>query len=163
VSSGVLAIDLDWLVRAGDPAAAYTVEHGVEYAWRPYDAERYGPKGLFRQCFRNAWNLSHRHPELTYVEGFGSNSAGIPLHHAWTIDEDGFVQDPTWREPGDTTCGYCLGDGCERCVDGYFDYSQLHFADSTYVGVPFTPAQVAEALLEQGCWAILTWKDLPAP
>lgn len=47
-----------------------------------------------RQCFYNCTMLALEHPELTYVEGYGCNM--IPTMHAWCIDAQGRVVDPTW-------------------------------------------------------------------
>lgn len=57
-------------------------------------------KGPKRQCFMNAGLLALSYPELTYVEGLAlSATVPIPLSHAWVVDADGRVMDPTWDTP----------------------------------------------------------------
>lgn len=55
-----------------------------------------GPMG---ECFRNAAWLS-RTSKLHYVEGYAVASArlSLPLPHAWCVDDEGRVYDPTWAE-----------------------------------------------------------------
>lgn len=48
-----------------------------------------------KQCFKNSLNLSLR-TGLTYCEGFIFRV--MPVHHAWCIDDDGKVYDPTIRD-----------------------------------------------------------------
>lgn len=56
-------------------------------------------KGCDRDCFRNALHLALSRPSLQYVEGFACAFGGIVTEHAWCVDKDGVVVDPTWREP----------------------------------------------------------------
>ncbi len=53
-------------------------------------------------CYMNAYQLADSHPELTYVEGWGSYK-GIPMMHAWTVDAQNHVVDPTWVGRSDYT------------------------------------------------------------
>ena len=46
-------------------------------------------------CFMNAYQLVDGRPDLTYVEGIASYK-GIPIDHAWAVDKDNHVIDPTW-------------------------------------------------------------------
>lgn len=58
---------------------------------------RYGEKG---DCFKNALNFS-MFKGLTYCEGY-SLIRSIPMLHAWCVDKDNFVVDPTWDEDMNT-------------------------------------------------------------
>ena len=62
-------------------------------SWRGRGYRRMKVKG----CFRNAFDHSERHEELTYVEGL-ADAGYLPIHHAWCITPEGQVVDPTWRE-----------------------------------------------------------------
>ena len=57
--------------------------------------------GRPRECFRNAATLALRKPDIyMYVEGYAVNR-WIAMHtvaHAWCINSDNFVVDPTWDE-----------------------------------------------------------------
>lgn len=74
--------------------APFVREHG-----RPYEAQEF-PKcyrrGKFGVCFANAYRLANRH-KLTYVEGYAINEiTSHPVLHAWCIDGQNRVLDPTW-------------------------------------------------------------------
>lgn len=49
-----------------------------------------------RNCYQNAWYLAEMH-DLIYVEGMAFNL--IFANHAWCIDKDMNVYDPTWKTP----------------------------------------------------------------
>ena len=73
-------------------------------AWSKADRKKVkaAPPG---ECFRNASELALANPELTYVEGFGCTAqVGMALHHAWVVDPQGKVIDPTWLH-GTSYCG----------------------------------------------------------
>jgi hypothetical protein len=53
-----------------------------------------------KQCFRNAAQLVQRRKGLQYCEGyFLRPDIGIPIHHAWAIDQENRVIDPTLDDP----------------------------------------------------------------
>lgn len=62
------------------------------FPFRPLPANV--PRMPVQQCFQNALKLATQRPELTYVEGYAISI--MPVSHAWCIDRDGFVVDPTW-------------------------------------------------------------------
>lgn len=49
------------------------------------------------QCYRNS-ALLMMNDEFTYCEGYALKPGLIPLEHAWLLDRDGLVIDPTWPE-----------------------------------------------------------------
>lgn len=61
------------------------------------------PKGIKKQqnreCFRNATNLVLDNSDLEYVEGYAIHDGLIPLQHAWTVNKQDEVVDPTWSNP----------------------------------------------------------------
>ena len=54
-----------------------------------------GPRAEPQACYKNATLLAMENEALTYVEGKVA-TMGIPIDHAWCIDADGVVIDPTW-------------------------------------------------------------------
>lgn len=56
-----------------------------------------GPMG---NCFQNAFDAVMAHPGLIYVEGYAF-SKFFPMQHAWTVDGNGVVYDPTWPDGSD--------------------------------------------------------------
>jgi hypothetical protein len=53
------------------------------------------------RCLGNALRLSERKPELTCAVGLVSNRQDGVATHAWCVDADGRVVDPTWRSSED--------------------------------------------------------------
>jgi hypothetical protein len=62
------------------------------------------PTMVPKQCFVNAARLVGRFRTLTYVEGYAYREGLFPMHHAWAVDADRSVVDPTWRDP--ELCAY---------------------------------------------------------
>ena len=59
-------------------------------------------RGEKRDCYRNAFQLMMSNSELTYVEGYGiSKTIPLPIPHAYCVDEEGNVVDPTWDDQED--------------------------------------------------------------
>ena len=76
-----------------------------------------------QQCFMNAYQYAERH-DLFYVEGYAMPNGLIPLSHAWCVDKEGVIHDPTWDHADD------------------------------YFGVPFYLDTVQEILQETGYYGI---------
>ena len=82
---------------------AIVFDNGREFA-PPVTARPKGiKKGRDKQCFRNAYRLMDR-CGYRYVEGFVM-ACGIPIHHAWVIDEKDNVIETTWAEVGQAYYG----------------------------------------------------------
>ena len=76
-----------------------------------------------KACFSNCLQLILRHPrKYTYVEGLAATDF-LPVAHAWCIDAQGRVVDPTWH-------------GLERS------------GPSDYFGIPFRARFLNEMALE---------------
>jgi len=52
-------------------------------------------KGETKECFQNCFNNLLKFPDLVYCEGFALCQT-LPVHHAWLLDDDNKVIDPTW-------------------------------------------------------------------
>jgi hypothetical protein len=53
---------------------------------------------LPRHCYYNAWQLALHEPrKYTYVEGY-AHMGVMPVSHAWVVDSEGNVLDPTWQD-----------------------------------------------------------------
>lgn len=91
-----------WLRIGANPGAwlrqEFVVRKGKEYVGRPLPAKF--PKMPAKYCFHNAAQLVRRRRNLRYCEGFITND-GMPLtiHHAWVLDADDGVVDPTVEAP----------------------------------------------------------------
>ncbi|WP_285644465.1 hypothetical protein [Lentzea sp. NBRC 102530] len=51
--------------------------------------------GVQNRCYANATSYAAVH-SVTYVEGFALVENGLVAAHAWCVDNDGLVHDPTW-------------------------------------------------------------------
>lgn len=52
-----------------------------------------------KECFSNAVELALKN-DFLYCEGIAvSSDLMFPIHHAWCVDTEGEVIDPTWRRP----------------------------------------------------------------
>ena len=83
-------------------------------------------RGKRKECARNATRIS-LDGDYVYVEGFALAPQLIPIFHAWCVDAEGKVIDPTWDyHPG-----------------------------TAYFGVPFNREFVLEIMLNTGYYGIL--------
>lgn len=76
--------------------AEFVLKHGR--AWKPCPLPENVRPGRMRECYRNAANLAlgfHRN-EYIYCEGYAVGI--IAVEHAWCVDLQGNVIDPTWTE-----------------------------------------------------------------
>ena len=110
------------------PMIKFLLDHGVEYRHGPgsFTGRRAEPKA----CFQNATLLMLEQPDLTYVEGKVS-VYGLPIDHAWCVDPDGLVIDPT-----------LVGDSDLSRLGGYF-------------GIPFERDYVLKACKTNKVYGLL--------
>lgn len=87
-------------------------------------------RGEKKQCFTNsAFAFMRGGGELVYCEGIAAGKElAFPVHHAWLIDEDGDIFDPTWE----------YGPG-----------------EALYFGIPFDEAYVFETMRREGYYGML--------
>lgn len=103
----------------------FILKNGKECNPQPFNEELFpGTPNQKKECFRNAWVLSDLH-DLIYVEGIANKI--IPMMHAWCVDEDLNVYDPTWDDP-------------QEC---------------TYFGVLFNPVYVAKTIFKRGLYGVI--------
>lgn len=57
-----------------------------------------GRRGRPHACYANASRAAMSDHDLTYVEGYVTVH-GVPIEHAWTVDKQGRVRDPTIKDP----------------------------------------------------------------
>lgn len=88
-----------------------------------------GASGTLKECYSNAGQLAIDNDGLTYVEGIAT-TAIIPLSHAWCVDPEGRVIDPTW-----------------------FDHEE-----TDYFGVEFATRYLIEETLRTETWGVL-WEN----
>lgn len=77
-------------------------------AWAPATNSENIPQGSKGECYRNAFELADYRADLTYCEGFACPVGLIPVHHAWCVDADGRVLDPTWSDKSSDYFGVAL-------------------------------------------------------
>jgi hypothetical protein len=114
------------------------------------------------QCYHNAGALHLQHPQWTYCEGFACPvDVGIPVSHAWLLDEEGLVVDATWK-PGAVylglpfTASYCMQTWEDT---GYWGLWAEHVPFEVF-RKPVWDVLRRELLLEQATAIEEIWKDL---
>ncbi|MEW1922322.1 hypothetical protein [Streptomyces sp. NPDC088360] len=84
-----------------------------------------------RSCYANAFAVATVRRELTYVEGYAvwEAVAGnlLHIHHAWCVDAQGVVVDPTWPTPGLAYLGLPIGPqvGAPRLGPGLIEEMEM--------------------------------------
>jgi hypothetical protein len=111
-----------------NPLTDFVLANGRDYAIGPNTFD--GPRGTPKECFANAAHLALRDRSLTYVEG-KITCHGIPIDHAWCVDANGIVVDPTIDTPKGRI--------------------------SDYFGVPFRTDYLIKAMLANKVYGLLGW------
>ncbi|MGN6556067.1 MAG: hypothetical protein ACTHLW_20350 [Verrucomicrobiota bacterium] len=122
----------------------FVLNHGRH--WKPRALPDEIKPGKMRECFKNAADLAlgfHRNNYI-YCEGYALSI--IPVMHAWCVDLEGNVIDPTWTP----RTGAMIDTGRE------------------YFGVAIKSAYLSEALLKQKYYGLIDawqskWPLLTAP
>ncbi len=100
--------------------AGALLEHGREFPAR-VRKPRWLILGPRKSCFKSATTYGIRRYDVFYAEGYAIDwNLPIPIHHAWLVNQEGEVFDPTW---GDTI-------------------------DHVYFGIAFSRSFVLESLVE---------------
>ncbi|WP_395517483.1 hypothetical protein [Pseudorhizobium flavum] len=62
--------------------------------------------GGAKECYKNAAQALLHRDDVFYAEGIAVDLVGppVPVEHAWLVQDDGVVVDPTWRDSG--SCAY---------------------------------------------------------
>ena len=127
-----------------NPVAEFLLKEGREWGYQPLPTG--WERGEPRQCFRNAAVLALENDELTYVEGYATSL--IPTSHAWVVNRDGVVHDPTWANLE-------LEDAEHRAYFGVpFDTAFLarHTVKQMYYGLLVLPNEDLLAELKTDAW-----------
>ena len=112
--------------------ASFMLEYGRE--WKADLSSLHGDMPQ-RLCFMNATNKMHDHQGLTYVEGYAVH-CGLPMEHAWCVDSNGKVIDPTWKPT------YQSGEAVPVEAIEYF-------------GIPFKRKYVTRTIITRGYYGVL--------
>jgi len=70
----------------------FILQNGREMELGTTEVER----GEMKACFQNAYHLAME-KDWTYCEGYAIAKGLIPILHAWVLDGEGKVVDPTWE------------------------------------------------------------------
>lgn len=106
-----------------DPSEKWILENGVPMGPR-ISVEEAGVANMeAKMCFQNAFQTAvYSDGQFTYCEGWAYTPGLIACQHAWVIDAEGRVVDPTWHDSGDF-CSFCIGEKtkcaeiCEECEE----------------------------------------------
>lgn len=162
----------------------WLLENGREWTYEegplPDDVRR----GPWRNCFENAGEnvllpggmLAETESAYRYVEGTAW-CGSIPAEHAWLVDENDRVIDPTWIHDG--ICGFCLGNGelpgececedangdcwgcepaavtCWQC-EGSGESEERDTSEREYFGVVIEADDLRRHIVRTGTWGCLS-------
>ena len=74
-----------------------TLDCGIEMSFAPLPEDI--DRGLPKSCYYNSFQLLKEDLDLTYCEGYALEpELPLPLIHAWLVNKDGRVIDPTWND-----------------------------------------------------------------
>jgi hypothetical protein len=76
----------------------FVLAHGQDFKSGPLPSRF--EAGKPKMCYCNAVELTLLEPTLFYAEGFAM-STHMPIPHAWCVDREGNVYDPTLKKPED--------------------------------------------------------------
>jgi hypothetical protein len=107
--------------------ADFILSLGREFKAAPWTLKEKYHKRTPKECYANATHLALVHPEYTYVEGYCFHDDLIPIAHAWCVDSQGVVFDPTLKNP----------------------------EDFVYFGVPFKTDFVVNFIQEKGSYGVI--------
>ena len=103
----------------------FVLQNGQIHIPQKFDFTKFeGIPSTPRECFRNAWYLAESY-DLIYVEGMAHGV--FPTLHAWCIDSNLNVYDPTWKNP----------------------------EESMYYGVRFNDEYINKKMLETGFFGVI--------
>ena len=112
-----------------NPVTSFMLQYGRDYT---ISAHTYiGPREEPGACFMNATHRAVFDSRLTYVEGY-ITCHGVPIQHAWCVDAEGFVIDPTIKDNDDGRI-------------------------ANYFGVPFLTEYVKKACKANGIYGVLDY------
>lgn len=115
--------------------------HGRLFEWAPGTVPADVGEAAPGMCYREAGMLATTEPErFTYCEGYACDVGGMPVAHAWVVDREGRVIDPTWE-------GFVEERGTE---------------EREYFGVAISYERVYAAMIRTQTWGVLTgnWPEL---
>lgn len=124
--------------KGNTPLQYYCIEHAVLELGKFHTSQELPKPYKYRKqklCFQNAYQLADSTYNLTYVEGVATIGL-VPVHHAWCVDGNDMVIDPTWRP------------------DNHFKYK-----DWAYCGIKFNIEFVNKIILSKGTYGIFDYME----
>ena len=91
----------------GKSVEVVVLKHGQQFSIPEVVRPKWMKRGKKRQCYANSYRISTT-TSWKYVEGFSVNKHGIPIQHAWVVNNENVIAETTLEKLEDEYYGIII-------------------------------------------------------